>query len=91
MEVVEALSDPRNHPVVGTTFLEECRLIMTVFEMTRLAHCPREANNAAHTIARSVVDVRNVWIKDTPLFLYLRRQIIPFSKIQFNRDGLLMF
>ena len=50
-------------------FLDECRLIMAGFDSICLAHCPREANKAAHMIARSV-DATNVWVEEPPMFLY---------------------
>ncbi|KAM0894138.1 hypothetical protein ACQ4PT_024661 [Festuca glaucescens] len=69
LEVVNALADPFNHRTVGTAFLDECRLIMAGFESTRLAHCPREANKAAHLVARTI-DENNVWFDEPPAFLY---------------------
>ena len=69
LETVHALADPGNHRTVGMTFLDECRLIMAGFDSTCITHCPREANKAAHMIARCVDDT-NVWIEEPPVFLY---------------------
>jgi ribonuclease HI len=70
LEVVEAVRKPDLHRIVGMPFLDECRAIVAGFASTRLFHCPREANKAAHVIARSREDYdHSVWIDDPPLFL----------------------
>jgi hypothetical protein len=43
---------------------------MAGFASTRLTHCPREANQAADLIAKSVdVFNSNFWLEEPPLFL----------------------
>ncbi|KAK1615866.1 hypothetical protein QYE76_021383 [Lolium multiflorum] len=71
LDVVEAVKEPDLHRIVGMPFLDECRAIVAGFASTLLNHCPREANKAAHALAKSVEDnERIVWIDDPPLFLY---------------------
>jgi ribonuclease HI len=70
MNVVTAFEDPTSNRIVGMAYLDECRTIMAGFASTRLTHCPREANQAADLIAKSV-DVSNskFWLEEPPLFL----------------------
>jgi hypothetical protein len=70
MEAVQALADPRNNRIVGSAYLDECCMILAGFNMTRIAHCPRNSNKAAHLVARYNEDREtNVWLDDPPLIL----------------------
>lgn len=68
MEAIQALAHPRQHRIVGSAFLDECRLILAGFS-SRISHCPREANKAAHIIGQPRDLDTNVWLDDPPLFL----------------------
>lgn len=44
---------------------------MAGFAAARLAHCPREENQAAHIVARSLENQESdVWFDEPPVFLY---------------------
>jgi ribonuclease HI len=71
LEVVTAFQYPLENRIVGTAFLDECRLMMAGFNSAVLRHCSREANKAADIIARSVEDRNcNLWLENPPVFLY---------------------
>jgi hypothetical protein len=45
-------------------------MILAGFNSTRIAHCPRDANKAAHMVARSTQVLDSfVWLDDPPEFL----------------------
>jgi ribonuclease HI len=70
MEAIQALTDPLHNRIVGSAFLDECRMILAGFSSTRIAHCPRDANKAAHMVARSTQVLDSfVWLDDPPEFL----------------------
>ena len=50
---------------------DDCRHLLTMLGMATLIHIPREANAAAHELARngSTHSVRMFWFSDPPEFL----------------------
>jgi hypothetical protein len=52
MEAIQALADSRNNRIVGSAYLDECRMILAGVNTTRIAHYPRNLNKVAHLVAR---------------------------------------
>jgi hypothetical protein len=70
MEAIQALADLRNNRIVGSAYLDECRMILVGVNTTRIAHYPRNLNKVAHLVARYNEDLdTNVWLDGLPLFL----------------------
>jgi hypothetical protein len=56
--------------IVGTPFIDECRLIIAGLGSAQISHCQREANKAAELPAKSIDDQESsFWIDDPPFFL----------------------
>jgi ribonuclease HI len=71
LEVVTAFQHPLENRIVGTAFLDECRMMMVGFTSAVMRHCPREANKAADLIASSIEDNHcNLWLDNPPVFLF---------------------
>jgi hypothetical protein len=70
MEAIQALTDPVHHRIMGTAFLDVCRMFLAGFSSTRIAYCPRDVNKSAHIVARSPQVLYSfVWLDDPPEFL----------------------
>jgi hypothetical protein len=72
--VAEAFINSEQNRAVGLAFNDECRSILAGFDAARVHNCPREMNQAADVIAKSVEDRENsCWFDDPPPFLYPQR------------------
>jgi hypothetical protein len=71
MEVVEAVRNPSDYRGTGAVIIDDCRHLLLVLGMATFMHCPREANEAAHALARHgyTQEVREFWFSDPPPFL----------------------
>ena len=71
LEVVQAVLDPSEYRGTSAVVIDDCRHILTMLGMATIQHCPREANGAAHALARhgSVEGVKFFWFDDPPQFL----------------------
>ena len=71
MEVVEAIQNPSEYRGLGAVITDECRLLLMQLGMATLEHCPREANEAAHSLARhgATQGVKEFWFDNPPSFL----------------------
>ena len=52
MEVVEVMQNGGNSLGVAAAIYEECTLLCRYFTRVIFSHCPKEANRAAHNLAR---------------------------------------
>jgi hypothetical protein len=65
MEAIQALTDLVHHRIMGTAFLDECRMFLVGFSSTRISHCPRDVNKYAHIVDRSPQILYSfVWLDD---------------------------
>ena len=71
LEVVQAITDPSEFRGVSAVVLDDCRHLLTMLGMATVQHCSREANGAAHELARhgSTQEVRVFWFEDPPRFI----------------------
>jgi ribonuclease HI len=71
MEVVMAVLNPNEYRGTSAVVIDDCRHLLMVLGMATLQHCPREANEAAHVLARhgSTSSARVFWFSDPPAFL----------------------
>jgi hypothetical protein len=82
MEAIQTLADPVHHRIMGTSFLDECRMFLAGFSSTQIAHCPRDVNKFAHIVARSPQVLYSfVWLDDPPesLIPYLVEDVTLFA------------
>ena len=52
MEVVEAVVHPDDYRGTGAVIIDDCREVLMILGRATLQHYPREANQAAHELAR---------------------------------------
>ena len=73
MEVVEAVQNPSEYRGIGVVIIDNCRHLLMVLGMATTTHCPREANEAAHSFARHgyPLGVQEFWFVDPTSFLNL--------------------
>jgi acyl-coenzyme A synthetase/AMP-(fatty) acid ligase len=70
MDVIEVMNLGGNSLGPAAAIYEECTLLCRSFARISFSHTPREANLAAHLLARnSVGDVSTVWHEDPPNFI----------------------
>jgi ribonuclease HI len=71
MEVVQAVLDPSEFRGTSAVVIDDCRHLLTVLGKATIRHCPREANEAAHELARhgSLERVKLFWFSDPPSFI----------------------
>jgi hypothetical protein len=70
MEVIDITNDGRNSLGAAAAIYEDCTLLCRSFTQVLFWHTPREANMAAHTLARQPTgDMSTVWHEDPPDFL----------------------
>jgi ribonuclease HI len=71
MEVVEAVENPSEYRGTGAVIIDDCRQLLVALGMATIQHCPREANEAAHSLARhgTTQGVKEFWFDDPPPFL----------------------
>jgi hypothetical protein len=71
LEVVQAVAAPSEFRGVSAVVYDDCRHLLLMLGMATLQHCPREANGAAHELARygSTQGCRVFWFDDPPPFL----------------------
>ena len=71
MEVVEAVNCPSEFRGTTAVIIDDCRQLLRSLGMATLQHCPREANEAAHVLARhgSSMGLREFWFDDPPVIL----------------------
>jgi hypothetical protein len=70
MEVVHAVQNPLEFRGMEAVVIDDCWHLLSMLGMATIKHCPREANVAAHELARygSTQGVR-VFCSDPPSFL----------------------
>ena len=73
MEVVQAVHNPSDYRGTGAVVIDDCRQMLATLGMATVQHCPREANGAAHSLARhgSTQGVRDFLFDDPLLFSFL--------------------
>jgi ribonuclease HI len=70
MEVIEIMNDGGNFLGAAAAIYEDCILLCRSFTHVLFHHTPREANMAAHNLARYTTgDMSTVWHEDPPDFL----------------------
>jgi ribonuclease HI len=71
MEVVEAVLNPFEFRGTGAVIIDDCRQLLASLGMATIRHCPREANGAAHALARYGAShgLGEVWLDVPPSFL----------------------
>jgi ribonuclease HI len=72
MEVVHVVQNPSEFRGMEAVVIDDCRHFLSMLDMETINHCPREANVAAHELARygSTQGVRFFfWFSDPPSFL----------------------
>ena len=70
MEVIDVMMNGGNSLGPAATIFEECTLLCRNFLVVVFAHSPREANLAAHALARHTEgSVSTVWHEEPPDFL----------------------
>jgi hypothetical protein len=52
MEIVQSVLDPLEFRGTSAVVIDDCRHLLTVLGKATIRHCPREANEAAHELAR---------------------------------------
>ena len=67
MEVVEIMQNGGNSRGPTSTIYEECSFLCRSFARVSFAHCPREANRAAHELAKFNEVNHGVWHGDSPI------------------------
>ena len=77
MEVVEAVLNPFDFRGTGAVIIDDCRQLLALLGMATIKHCPREANGAAHALARRGASqgLREVLLDEPPSFLISIRHI----------------
>jgi hypothetical protein len=73
MEVVMITQDEGFIANSAAAIYDECNTIWSGFQDIKIGHCNREANQAAHNLARRVMQVKQNCMRDddTPSFLLL--------------------
>jgi ribonuclease HI len=71
LEVVQAVLDPSEFRGSFAVVIDDCRHLLMMLGMATFQHVPREANVAAHELARygSSQGFRGFWFSDPPDFL----------------------
>ncbi|CAM0910766.1 unnamed protein product [Alopecurus aequalis] len=71
MEVVQAILNPSEYRGTGAVIIDDCRQLIATLGKATIHHCPREANGAAHALARygANQDSGVFWFVDPPDFL----------------------
>ena len=71
LEVVQAILNPSEYRGTGAVIIDDCRQLIATLGKATIQYCPREANGAAHALARygASQDVGEVWLVDPPGFL----------------------
>ena len=70
MEVVEIMQNGGNSLGAAAAIYEECSFLCRSFSRVSFAHCPREANKAAHVLASLAEgSSSDVWHEEPPDFL----------------------
>ena len=71
MEVIEACTGRERWWSEATAVFAECMNLQISIGVVEFNHCPREANEAAHEIARECFSTKNscIWDDDPPRFL----------------------
>jgi ribonuclease HI len=71
MEVVEAVTYPFDYRGTGVVIIDDCRELLMTLGMATLKHCPREANGAAHELARRSAQqgTAETWFDISPIFI----------------------
>ena len=72
MEVVQAMKDGGFTANSATALYDECNIIWSRFQDIMIEHCNREANQAAHNLARAMQCKQNcTWDNEPPSFILL--------------------
>jgi hypothetical protein len=63
MEIVQVVLDPSEYRGSSAVVVDDCRHLLMMLGMATIQHCPREANGAAHELARfsSLQGARVFW------------------------------
>jgi ribonuclease HI len=71
MEVVNVVHSPSDFRETSAVVIDDCRHLLTMLGMATLKYCPREANGAAHALARhgSSDSIMRFWFDEPPVFL----------------------
>ena len=70
MEVVDAVHNPSDYRGSGAVIIDDCRQLLVGLGMATTQHCPREANMAAHVLARyGATQGASFWFDDPPSFI----------------------
>jgi hypothetical protein len=70
MDVIDVMENGRNSLGPAAAIYEECSFLCRNFTKTQFSHCPREANMAAHELARHAWGIESiVWLDDPPDFI----------------------
>jgi ribonuclease HI len=70
MDVIDVMENGRNSLGPAAAIYEECSFLCRNFTETQFSHCPREANMAAHELARHSGGTESiVWLDDPPDFI----------------------
>ena len=67
MEVIDTMQDGGNSLGAAAAIYEESAFLCRSFARVRFSHCPREANMAAHELARFFEGNHSVWHGVPPL------------------------
>ena len=67
LEVVEIMQNGGNSLGAAAAIYEECTFLCRGFARVSFAHCPREANMAAHELAKFNEVNHGVWHGDPPI------------------------
>jgi ribonuclease HI len=71
MDVIEVMNQGGNSFGPAAAIYEECSMLCHSFVEVVFSHCPREANMAAHALARSSEGPESiVWLDDPPDFIF---------------------
>jgi ribonuclease HI len=71
MEVVNVVHSPSEFRGTSAVVIDDCQHLLTMLGMATLKHCSREANGAAHALARhgSSDNIRRFWFDEPPVFI----------------------
>ena len=71
MKIMNAILYPAEYRASGAVITDECRELLSSFRMATISHCNREANVAAHELARfcSRSKLEEEWRDVAPSFL----------------------
>jgi len=73
MEVVQTMKDGGFTANSATALYDECNIIWSRFQDIMIEHCNREANQAAHNLARRAMQCKQncTWDDEPPSFILL--------------------